>query len=46
MDVFKLESLYGVEEAMLKEGAALNSLEAASMAKEGGMVKFAKSWER
>jgi TP901 family phage tail tape measure protein len=42
VDIFKLEDVHGVEDAMLKVGSALNSLGAASTANEGYMVEFAK----
>jgi TP901 family phage tail tape measure protein len=42
VDIFKLEDVLGVEDAMLKVGSALNSLGAASTANEGYMVEFAK----
>lgn len=39
-DIFRLQDLYGVEQAMLKVGSAVNELGMASTANEGYMVDF------
>ncbi len=41
-DIFHLEEQYGMEDAMLKIGSAINSLGAASTANEAYMVEFTK----
>lgn len=39
-DIFRLQDMYGVEQAMLKVGSAINELGMASTANEGYMVDF------
>ena len=39
-DIFRLQDVYGVEQAMLKVGSAINELGMASTANEGYMVDF------
>lgn len=41
-DIFKLSDQFGIEEALLKVGSAINSLGAASTANEAFMVEFSK----
>lgn len=41
-DIFKIKEQFGVEQAMLKTGSAINALGAASSANEGYIVEFAK----
>lgn len=41
-DIFKLKDQFGVEQALLKTGSAINSLGAASTASEGYLVEFTK----
>lgn len=40
VDVFKVKQIYGIEEALLKTGSAINELGMASTANEGYMVNF------
>ena len=42
VDVFKLKELYGIEDAMLKVGSAINELGMASTANEAYLVEFSK----
>lgn len=42
VDIFKLESEYGIETSMLKVGSAINSLGMSSTANEGYIVEFSK----
>ena len=42
VDIFKLESEYGIETSMLKVGSAINSLGMSSTASEGYIVEFSK----
>ncbi len=42
VDIFKLESQYGIETSMLKVGSAINSLGMSSTASEGYIVEFSK----
>ena len=42
VDIFKLKEQYGIEEALLKVGSAINSLGAAGTANEAYLVEFAK----
>jgi len=42
VDIFKLKDEFGMEQALLKTGSAINSLGAASTANEGYLVEFAK----
>jgi TP901 family phage tail tape measure protein len=41
-DIFKLKDAYGMEDALLKVGSAINELGMASTANEGYLVNFAK----
>lgn len=41
-DIFGLQEKYGIEDAMLKAGSAINSLGASSTANEGYIVEFTK----
>lgn len=41
-DIFKLKDQYGIEQALLKTGSAINALGASSTANEGYMVEFTK----
>jgi TP901 family phage tail tape measure protein len=41
-DIFKLKDQFGIEQALLKTGSAINALGASSTANEGYMVEFAK----
>lgn len=41
-DIFKLTDQFGIEQAMLKTGSAINALGAAGTANEGYLVEFAK----
>ena len=41
-DIFKLKDEFGIEDAMLKVGSAINSLGASSTANEGYIVEFTK----
>ena len=41
-DIFKLKNEFGIEDAMLKVGSAINSLGASSTANEGYIVEFTK----
>jgi TP901 family phage tail tape measure protein len=41
-DIFKLTDQFGIEDAMLKVGSAINSLGASSTANEGYIVEFTK----
>lgn len=42
VDIFKLKEKFGIEQAMLKVGSAINSLGAASAASESNIVEFMK----
>lgn len=42
VDIFNLEQEFGIEQALLKTGSAINSLGAAGTANEAYMVEFAK----
>ena len=42
VDIFKLEDEFGIEQALLKVGSAINSLGAAGTANEAYLVEFAK----
>ena len=40
VNIFRLDEVYGIEEAMLRVGSAINDLGMASVAQEGYLVKF------
>lgn len=40
VNIFRLEEVYGIEDAMLRVGSAINELGMASVAQEGFLVKF------
>ena len=40
VNIFKLEEIYGIEDAMLRVGSAINDLGMASVAQEGFLVEF------